>query len=161
MALEKRGRDRLAIINRALEVAKKGALKTQIMYRANLSYAKLNEYLSFLLETNLIDRVERNGEVLYITNKRGLRYLRNYDKIRDMLVPSQEESYPIERTIKTIQLNTSNLRKAISKLETSLAFADKCSSCGEDVFPDFKFCPYCGKTLLPKVNVQISGKKQI
>jgi len=159
MALEKRGRDRLSIINRALEVTKEGVLKTQIMYRANLSYAQLNEYLSFLLETKLIDRVERNGEVLYITNKKGLRYLKNYDKIRDLLVPSQEESYPTERTLKTIQLNINNLRRAIGKLETSLAFADKCSFCGEDVFPDFKFCPYCGESLFPKKNVQVAERK--
>ena len=160
MALEKRGRDRLSIIATVLDVTKEGALKTQVMYRANLSYAQLNQYLSFLLEADLIDKIERNGQVSYIINKRGLRYLDNFQKIRDLVHRrSQENSYRAEKTVKKIQLNISYLRRAIDRLETSLAFADECRFCGENVFPDFKFCPYCGKTLLPKTNVQVLERK--
>ena len=39
-------RDRFCIIAEILVVAKDGSLKTQIMYRADLSLAQLNEYLS-------------------------------------------------------------------------------------------------------------------
>jgi predicted transcriptional regulator len=34
-------RDKLSIIAEILEIAKNGTLKTQIMYRANLSFAQL------------------------------------------------------------------------------------------------------------------------
>lgn len=160
MALKKRGRDRLLIIAEILDVIKEGALKTQIMYEAKLSFTQLNEYLAFLLETKLIDKVERNGRVSYVITKKGLRYLSNYSKIHGLLfLRSQEDNYPVESTVKTIQLNTKYLRRAISRIEASLALADECSFCGEDVLPDFKFCPYCGKPLLPKKNVQIAGRK--
>jgi len=39
-------RDRFCIIAEILVVAKDGSLKPQIMYRADLSLAQLNEYLS-------------------------------------------------------------------------------------------------------------------
>ena len=61
-------RDHLDIIAEMLEVARDGALKTKIMYEANLSFAQLNEYLSFLLEIGL-ERLKR------IYEKAGLRVL--------------------------------------------------------------------------------------
>ena len=38
-------RDRLYIIAEILEIAREGTLKTQVMYRANLSFTQLNDYL--------------------------------------------------------------------------------------------------------------------
>ena len=35
-----------------LEIAKEGTLKTQIMYKANLSFTQLSDYLSFMLNNN-------------------------------------------------------------------------------------------------------------
>jgi len=46
----RRRRDRSLIIAEILVVAKELALKTQIMYKTNLSFAQLNEYLSLLLK---------------------------------------------------------------------------------------------------------------
>ena len=37
-----------------MEIAREGALKTQIMYKANLSFTQLNNYIAFLLDKNLI-----------------------------------------------------------------------------------------------------------
>ena len=48
-------RDKLYIIAEILEIAKEGILKTQIMYRANLSFTQLNEYLKFMLKINLLE----------------------------------------------------------------------------------------------------------
>ncbi|MBS7621480.1 hypothetical protein KEJ32_05145, partial [Candidatus Bathyarchaeota archaeon] len=57
-------RDKLYIIAEILDIAKDGVLKTQIMYRANLSFTQLNDYLEFMLKVNLIDRiVERDKEI--------------------------------------------------------------------------------------------------
>ena len=40
--MERKRRDRLYILAEILAIAKNGYLKTQIMYRANLSFAQLN-----------------------------------------------------------------------------------------------------------------------
>jgi predicted transcriptional regulator len=75
-----------------LEVAREGTLKTQIMYRANLSFAQLNEYLSLLLELNLLEAVETNEKMIYKTTERGLRYLQNYREIRELLKKEKENN---------------------------------------------------------------------
>jgi len=68
-----------------LEVAREGVLKTQIMYRANLSFAQLNEYLSLLLNLNLLEAVETPEKTIYKTTDKGLRYLQSYREIRELL----------------------------------------------------------------------------
>lgn len=78
-------RSRLSIIAKVLEVGKKGALKTQIMYQASLSYSQLNKYLSLLLDRNLLEAVKASEKTTYKTTNKGLRYLRRYRKIRELL----------------------------------------------------------------------------
>jgi len=78
-------RDRLYIIAEILEVAGEGTLKTQIMYKANLSFAQLNEYLAFLLETDLIKVFSDEEKTIYKTTRKGIRYLQSYKEIRDLL----------------------------------------------------------------------------
>jgi len=68
-----------------LGVAREGTLKTQIMYRANLSFAQLNEYLSLLLELNLLETVKAADKNIYKTTEKGLRYLDSYREIRELL----------------------------------------------------------------------------
>jgi predicted transcriptional regulator len=81
----RRRRDRLYIISEILTIAKDGSLKTQIMYRANLSFAQLNEYLSFLLKIKLLKVVTENERIIYKTTTKGIKYLENYDKITGLL----------------------------------------------------------------------------
>jgi predicted transcriptional regulator len=78
-------RDRLHIIADILGIAIGGSLKTQIMYKANLSFAQLNEYLSFLLEVKLIAASFQNKKTVYKATSKGTRFLHNYTKIRDLL----------------------------------------------------------------------------
>ena len=78
-------RDRLFIMAEILEIAREGCLKTQIMYRANLSFAQLNEYLSLLLDLNLLEAVKTSEKTLYRTTAKGLRYLQSYREIRELL----------------------------------------------------------------------------
>jgi predicted transcriptional regulator len=47
-------RDTMRILAEILEISKEGTLKTQIMYRANLSFTQLNDYLNFMLNFELI-----------------------------------------------------------------------------------------------------------
>jgi predicted transcriptional regulator len=78
-------RDRLYIIAEILVIAKDGSLKTQIMYRANLSFAQLNEYLNFLIKRELIKVNTENRKTLYKTTSKGVKYLENYEEISNLL----------------------------------------------------------------------------
>ncbi len=66
-----------------LQASTAGATKTRIMYSAYLSYAQVKEYLSFLIERNLI--VYEEGTQLYKLTERGLQLLRAYEGISDMI----------------------------------------------------------------------------
>jgi len=78
-------RDRMFIMAEILEVAIDGALKTQLMYRANLSFAQLNEYMKLLLEMKLMETVESTQKTIYRTTSKGMRYLQSYKEIHDLL----------------------------------------------------------------------------
>ncbi len=78
-------RDRLHIIADILGIATNESLKTQIMYKANLSFAQLKEYLSLLLEIKLIAATTQNEKVTYKVTSKGMNFLQNYAKIRDLL----------------------------------------------------------------------------
>ena len=64
-------RSSLCIMAEILEVAMNGALKTLIMYKANLSFAQLNEYLLHLLEVGLLRNVNNGGKSVYKTSARA------------------------------------------------------------------------------------------
>jgi predicted transcriptional regulator len=81
----RRRRDRMFIMAEILEVAIDGALKTQMMYRANLSFAQLNEYLKLMLDLQLLEMVGNNGKTMYKTTSKGARYLQSYKEIQDLL----------------------------------------------------------------------------
>ena len=84
-------RDRLHIIADILGIAIGGSLKTQIMYGANLSFAQLNEYLSFLLEVKLIAASFQSKKTVYKATSKGTRFLHNYTKIKDLLKAEGEQ----------------------------------------------------------------------
>jgi len=68
-----------------LEVALDGALKTQVMYRANLSFAQLNQYLKIMIDLKLMEVVKNSERTVYKTTQKGMRYLQSYREIRDLL----------------------------------------------------------------------------
>ena len=78
-------RDRLFILAEILKIARDGCLKTQIMYRANLSFAQLNEYLSFIIKMGLLTIQKENKKNTYITTAKGEKYLEKYEDIADIL----------------------------------------------------------------------------
>jgi len=78
-------RDRLYIIAEILDISKDGVLKTQIMYKANLSFSQLSDYLKFLVNLNFLEAKEVNGRIIYKTTEKGLRYLDNYKEILQLL----------------------------------------------------------------------------
>jgi predicted transcriptional regulator len=78
-------RDKLYIIAEILETAKDSALKTQIMYRANLSFTQLNDYLSFMLKSELLEKVLLNNREVYRATEKGMNFLQRYREITELL----------------------------------------------------------------------------
>jgi predicted transcriptional regulator len=78
-------RDKLFIIAEILEIAKEGVLKTQIMYRANLSFTQLNEYIGFMLKISLLSKSSTNGKGTYRSTDKGLSFLQRYVELAELL----------------------------------------------------------------------------
>ena len=85
METENKRRDRLFIMAEMLRIAKDDCLKTQIMYRANLSFAQLNEYLSVLIKMDLLKVQNENKKKVYKTTAKGEKYLEKYKDISAIL----------------------------------------------------------------------------
>ncbi|MBN1784333.1 MAG: hypothetical protein JW815_01150 [Candidatus Bathyarchaeota archaeon] len=85
MGNERKRRDRLYILAEILNIAKGGSLKTQIMYRANLSFAQLNEYLNFLTKMEFLEIQNENRKNNYVTTCKGDRYLEKYTDLANLL----------------------------------------------------------------------------
>jgi predicted transcriptional regulator len=85
-------RDRLYIMAEILEIALTGVLKTQVMYKANLSFAQLNEYLRLLLDLKLLELSKDNGKNVYKTTSKGVRYLESYRNIRELLKKEEDNN---------------------------------------------------------------------
>ena len=78
-------RDKLAIMAEIMNISKNGALKTQIMYRANLSFAQLNDYLKFLTETKLLEKTASNGKEVFKATQKGKEFLDRHNQVMDLL----------------------------------------------------------------------------
>lgn len=78
-------RDKLVIMMDIIGIAKKGVSKTHIMFRANLSFSQLNEYLEFLLDHNLIGVASEAGRMVYKPTEKGLEFMEMQQQIIGML----------------------------------------------------------------------------
>ena len=83
-------RSRTEIVSMILEAANGGATKTKIMYKAFLSYAQLKEYLSVLIENNLLEYLE--GVQTYKTTEKGFNLLKMHNEIGELLQSPMSES---------------------------------------------------------------------
>jgi predicted transcriptional regulator len=78
-------RGRTEILGNILDAANEGgATKTKIMYKAFLGYDQLKEYLSVLIETNLIEYLD--GTQTYKTTEKGLHYLKMHNELGELLL---------------------------------------------------------------------------
>ena len=87
-------RSRTEIVSMILEAANGGATKTKIMYKAFLSYAQLKEYLSVLIENNLLEYLE--GVQTYRTTEKGFNLLKMHNEIGELLHTPTIESRIIQ-----------------------------------------------------------------
>src|SRR5215217_9738852 len=78
-----KNRSRTEIVSNILDAANGGATKTKIMYIAFLSYNQLKDYLSVLIENNLIEYLE--GIRTFKTTEKGLNFLKMHNAIGELL----------------------------------------------------------------------------
>jgi predicted transcriptional regulator len=78
-------RDKINIIAEITDIAKNGALKTQIMYKANLSFAQLTEYLVLLKRINILEKSNQSGKEVYTATQKGLEFLQKQQEIMQLL----------------------------------------------------------------------------
>ena len=77
----KKRRGRTEIIVDILSVAGEKAKKTQIVYKANLNFRMVEEYLPHLMDKGLIENI--GGE--YKTAEKGEEFLTDYQEMKEML----------------------------------------------------------------------------
>jgi predicted transcriptional regulator len=79
-------RSNIEIIADMLRVGENGAGKTEIMYSANMSYAQIQKYLAFLMNKDLINKVEvGNPSIKYHVTDKGSKLLQSINNIMEML----------------------------------------------------------------------------
>ena len=83
-------RDKLFIIAEIIDIARDGSLKTQIMYRANLSFTQLNDYLRFIVGISLLEKITENGREIYRATEKGIDFLQRYREINELLKTEAE-----------------------------------------------------------------------
>ncbi len=65
-----------------LRVARDGAKKSHIVYRANLNFKVVKRYLKLLQHTGLLTLTDR----FYRTTEKGAEYINHYDYLREYMV---------------------------------------------------------------------------
>ena len=76
-------RSRTEIVAMILNASNVGETKTKIMYFAFLSYDQLNEYLSILIENNLVEYLD--GTHKFKTTDKGLNLLKMHNEMAELL----------------------------------------------------------------------------
>ena len=74
-------RGKIDIIADILSVTQKESKKTQIVYSANLNFTRVEDYLPFLMDKELMTNID--GE--YKTTEKGRGFLRNYQAMNELL----------------------------------------------------------------------------
>ncbi len=74
-------RSSLEIMAEIMSLCKKPQIKTKVMYKTNLSWRMLREYLSQLQSLGLLEEV-RQSPIKYATTQKGLEFI---DKWRELV----------------------------------------------------------------------------
>jgi predicted transcriptional regulator len=76
-------RSRTEIVAMILDSANGGGTKSKIMYNAFLSYNQLKEYLTILIENDLIEYL--GGNKIFRTTEKGLNLLKIHNEMAELL----------------------------------------------------------------------------
>ncbi|MHB8567615.1 MAG: winged helix-turn-helix domain-containing protein [Nitrososphaerales archaeon] len=97
-------RNRISIMATMLDVAREGALKTGIMYGANVTLAQLNTFLEYLKVNGLLEEIteeEQQRTKKFYTTPKGFLFLEKFRKLRELFAhgedqgsDGEEDNYP-------------------------------------------------------------------
>jgi predicted transcriptional regulator len=62
------------------------------MYRANLSFTQLNDYINFMLKIGLLDKILENDRETYRATEKGMDFLQRYREITELLKTEEESN---------------------------------------------------------------------
>jgi UDP-N-acetyl-D-mannosaminuronic acid dehydrogenase len=93
--MENRSKEEITAL--ILEAANRGSTKTEMMYEAFLTYDKLREYCTALLESGLIEY--QRGERTYKTTEKGLSFLRDHRQGASKTVRPTSNSRQFEKVL--------------------------------------------------------------
>jgi len=80
-----RRRSETGILGEILRLAQNDMKKTHIQYKANLSYAQLQIFLTFAVERELLETKSGNPNVMYRTTQKGIELLALIEELNRML----------------------------------------------------------------------------
>ena len=93
----KRRRNSLEIMSEMLEAAEQGSRKTTIMFKANLSYALLVQYLSVLKANEFLETAD-DGKTFFPTRK-GRTFVKEFREIRELHESYAQKAVVIRRLL--------------------------------------------------------------
>jgi len=85
-------RSSMEIIVNILEEARNGINKTRLVYRTNLNFLVVQKYIDFLTDKSLI-QVDQRPNLVYVTTERGLQFLGEFAKLKDIMGIEQVVEY--------------------------------------------------------------------
>jgi predicted transcriptional regulator len=77
----------LEIIQLILLMCENGARKTHVMYRCNLNSKQINEYLNFLLECGMLEKIQErpnSKRYIYRTRELGIKFISSYNQLAEL-----------------------------------------------------------------------------
>lgn len=84
--MSKNRRSELEIISQMLSIADNGIKKTRLMYKTNMCYVHLTEYMSFLSEKGFLGVKKTNPEGnIYYTTEKGKKFLESIKNVFDQV----------------------------------------------------------------------------
>lgn len=72
-----------------LQATREKVTKTKIMYKAYLSYSQVKEYLTYLVENDLV-MLDKSDQMYSITQK-GHEFLTKYDEMSELVSQEKEK----------------------------------------------------------------------
>jgi predicted transcriptional regulator len=101
-------RDKLIIMTEIIDISIKGTSKTQIMYKANLSFSQLKRYLTLLSRHDLLKKSAYDGREIYKATPKGIDFMKKQQQIIDLI-----NEGPYRNGVKPYPFNHNARREAL------------------------------------------------
>ncbi len=85
-------RDKLVIMAEIIGIAVKGESKTQIMYKANLSFSQLKRYLALLSQHSLLKKTAHGTREIYKATPKGVKFMESQQQIIDLITKEPQRN---------------------------------------------------------------------